>query len=254
MLVTLGAVRTVMTDQWQASDQQELFDLLRRHLMEQFGCHTAILYGSRARDDWDAASDIDVIAFRDTGEAGQVAHRWQECFLDLFVYSTATKPAPDWLRLHGGRVLFQRGSDGDDVLSAVELMMAAGPERLHANDVQTRRLWAEKMVARTVKGGPEGDYRRHWLLMALLEDYFALRGQWYLGPKRSLALLQREKPQDFAVLCKALEPSASIADIRAAVAMVIGVEDSSRPDAQQKEEAQATSWVRSRGGTPSNQA
>ena len=69
--------------------------------------------------------------------------------------------------------------------------------------------------------------------MALLEDYFALRGQWYLGPKRSLAVLRREKPQDYVVLCKALEPSASIADLRAAVATVIGVEDPSRPDAQQ---------------------
>ena len=175
-----------MTDQWQAGDQQELFVLLRTHLVEQFGCHTAILYGSRARGDWDAASDIDVIAFCDAGEAGQVAHRWQECFLDLFLYPTATQPAPDWLRLHGGRVLFQRGSHGDAVLAAVEAMVAAGPERLRANDLQTRRLWAEKMLARAEKGDPEGNFRRHWLLMALLEDYFALRGRWYLGPKEEL--------------------------------------------------------------------
>lgn len=222
----------VMTDQKQARDQQELLDLLCGHLAEQFGCHTAILYGSRARGDWDAASDIDVVAFRDGGEAGHVAHQWQDLFLDLFLYPTATKPAPDWLRLHGGRVLFQRGSNGDGVLSAVEGMLAAGPERLSADDVRTRCLWAEKMLARAEKGDPEGNYRRHWLLMSLLEDYFALRGQWYLGPRRSLALLQRERPQDFAMLRKALEPSASIADIRAAVAMVTKVEASLRHDAQ----------------------
>ena len=221
-----------MTDQKQARDQQELLDLLRRHLTEQFGCHTAILYGSRARGDWDAASDIDVIAFRDAGEAGHVAHRWHDLYLDLFLYPTATKPAPDWLRLHGGRVLFQRGSDGDEVLAAVEGMLAAGPERLSADDARTQCLWAEKMLTRAEKGDPEGDYRRHWLLMVLLEDYFTLRGQWYLGPKRSLALLQREEPRDFAVLRQALEPSASIADIRAAVAMVIGVEDPPRRNAQ----------------------
>jgi hypothetical protein len=214
-----------MTDQKRANDQQELLDLLHRHLTEQFGCHTAILYGSRARGDWDAASDIDVIAFRDAGEAGHVAHRWQNLFLDLFLYPTATRPAPDWLRLHGGRVLFQRGSEGDNVLSVVEDMLAAGPERLSADDLRTRRLWAEKMLIRAEKGDPEGDYRRHWLLMSLLEDYFTLRGQWYLGARRSLALLQREKPEDFAVLRKAFEPSASIADIRTAVAMVIGTED-----------------------------
>src|SRR5271166_666783 len=154
-----------MPDQKRASDQQELLELLQRYLTEQFGCHTAILYGSRARGDWDAASDIDVIALRDAGEAGHVAHRWQNLFLDLFLYPTATTATPDWLRLHGGRVLFQRGSEGDNVLSAVEDMLAAGPERLSADDMRTRRLWAEKMLLRAEKGDPEGDYRRHWLLM-----------------------------------------------------------------------------------------
>ena len=227
-----------MTDQNEARNEQELPGLLHRHLTEQFGCHTAILYGSRARGDWDVASDIDVVAFRDAGEAGHVAHRWQDLFLDLFLYPTSTTPVPDWRRFHGGRVLFQRGSDGDDVLSAVEGMLAVGPERLGADEIRTRRLWAEKMLTRAEKGDPEGNYRRHWLLMALLEDYFPLRGQWYHGPKRSLALLQREKLQDFTVLCRAFEPSASIADVRAAVTLVIGVEDPRGSDALLQEEVQ----------------
>ena len=171
----------------QAHSQHSLLGSLCSHLTDRFGCHTAILYGSRARGDWDAAGDIDVVAFRDAGDAGHVAHRWRDLFLDLFLYSAGTKPAPDWLRLQGGRVLFQRGSEGDAVLSAVDAMFAAGPGPLSAGDAQTRRLWAEKMLARAGKGDPEGDYRRHWLLMALLEDYFALRGRWYLGPKRSRA-------------------------------------------------------------------
>jgi predicted nucleotidyltransferase len=32
-----------------------------------------ILYGSRARGDWEAASGIDVVVFQDAGEAGNVA-------------------------------------------------------------------------------------------------------------------------------------------------------------------------------------
>jgi hypothetical protein len=204
-------------------DHQTLLDLLCKYLQEDLGCHTTILYGSRARGDWDVASDIDVIAFRDAGEAVHVAHRWQEHFLDLFIFPTATKPDTTWLRVHGGRVLFQRAKHGDDVLAAVETMFTAGPEVLGAIEVQTRRLWSEKMLARVEKGDPEGDYRRHWLLMALLEDYFALRGQWYFGPKRSLALLKSNKPEDYVVLCRAFNPSAPIEDIRAAVVMVIGI-------------------------------
>lgn len=102
-------------------------------------------------------------------------------------------------------------------------MFTACPETLSVSEVQTRHLWFEKMLARAEKGDAEGNYRRHWLLMALLEDYFVPRGQWYLGPKRSLAFLKSEKPEHFAVLCRAFEPSASIEDIRAAVAIVVGV-------------------------------
>jgi hypothetical protein len=214
-----------MTDQKRCGDQHELFDLLHRHLIKQFGCHTAILYGSRARGDWDAESDIDVIAFRDTGTGGHVAHRWQNLFLDLFLYPTGTTPTADWVRLHGGKILFQRGSEGDKVLSSVEDMVDAGPERLSDGEMQTRRLWAEKMLIRAEKCDPEGDYRRHWLLMSLLEDYFMLRGQWYPGARRSLALLHRDRPEAFAILRKAFGPSASIEDVRAAVAIVIGTED-----------------------------
>lgn len=204
-------------------DQQKLLDLLCKYLQEHLGCHTAILYGSLAWGDLDASSDIDVIAFHDGGEAAHVAHRWQNLFLDLFLYPTATKPEPDWLRVHGGKVLFQRGQGGDKILAAVATMFAAGPEALSVTDRQTRHLWSEKMLARAEKGDPEGNYRRHWLLMALLEDYFVLRGRWYLGPKRSLAFLKSEKPEDFAVLGRAFEPSASIEDIRVAVATVIRV-------------------------------
>lgn len=220
LLTNVGVTCSIGIDDMHARDQRDWLGLLGRHLTERFGCHTAILYGSRARGDWDVASDIDVIAFHDGSQAGQVAHRWRGLHLDLFLYPTGTTPTPDWLRLQGGSVLFQRASAGDDVLSAVEAMTSAGPECLSDDEARTRRLWAEKMLARAEMGGPEGDYRRHWLLMALLEDYFALRGEWYFGPKRSLASLQHDRPKDFDLLYSALRPCASIADIRAAVRMV----------------------------------
>jgi len=205
------------------TNQQELLDLLRPHLEQRFGCHTAILYGSRARGDWDAASDIDVAAFRDAGEAEHAAHRWQELHLDLFLYPTATEPNQDWLRLRGGRVLFQRDQVGDKALAAVDSLYTAGPKKLTASEAETRRLWLEKMLARAEKGDTEGDYRRHWLLMTLLEDYFAFREEWYLGPKRSLTCLERERPAHFALFRKALKPSASLEEIRAVITMAIEV-------------------------------
>jgi hypothetical protein len=78
------------------------------------------------------------------------------------------------------------------------------------------------MLARAEKGGPEGDYRRRWLLQTLPEIYFTLNGLWYLGPKRSLAFLQQNKPDHFEALRRAFAHGATIADIRAAVAVVNG--------------------------------
>ena len=205
-------------------DQQQLLDRLNAYLRDHFSCKTAVLYGSRARGDWDTTSDIDVIAFGDGIQMGHIAHRWENLFLDLFLYPPGTKPEPDWLRIHDGRVLFQHGSEGDEVLAATKEMFSSGPERMSPGDAQTTRLWLEKMLARADKSDIEGDYRRHWLLKDALEMYFLLRGRWYLGPKKSLALLQDENPAHFDAFRKALAPEASMEDIRSVVVAANGSE------------------------------
>ena len=202
----------------------QLITDLSHHLADELGFHTAILYGSHARGDWDPASDIDVMAFRDDAEPTHAAGRWRDLFLDLFVYPSGAEATPDWLRMHGGRVLFQRSGEGDRVLSAVAALYEAGPSLLDSVAAQTRCLWLEKMLARAVKGDVEGDFRRHWLLSALLEDYCALRGRWYLGPKQALFALSRESPRELAVLAAAFEPGATLETIGAAVALVVSVE------------------------------
>ncbi len=201
---------------------------LVRHLADELGFHTAILYGSHARNDWDAASDIDVVVFRDNAEPSHAARRWRDVFLDRFVYPTGAEATPEWLRLHGGRVLFQHDDEGDRVLSAVAELHKVGPPLLNPDAAQTRRLWLEKMLARAAKGDIEGDFCCHWLLSAQLEDYCALRERWYLGPKQALLALKRESLDDLAVLATALEPSARLEAIAAAVALVTSVQPDTR--------------------------
>ena len=216
-----------MVEPGRLDEPEQILSSLCKYLRSGFGCHTAILYGSCARGEWGSESDIDVVAFRDGGsDLGHVAHRWEGRFLDLFLYCAVPEPSTDVIRLQDGRVLFEQGTLGTALLSGVHDLIAAGPRRLGPREIRSRRLWAEKMLARAQQGGAGGDYRRHWLLTALLEDYFELRGEWYLGPNRSFDLLRRERPTDYGVLSSAFHPSAALADIHAAVVMVCGPPES----------------------------
>ncbi|EEA00183.1 conserved hypothetical protein [Burkholderia sp. H160] len=195
-----------------------IFEALCAELQSTYQCHTAILYGSRARGDYDATSDVDVIAFRHTGGQLRIAAPWNGMFLDPFVHATDDEAEPGWIRIHGGQVLFQQGTFGDELLARVRTQYDAGPATISMTEIAFRKAWSEKMLRRAGKGDAEGDYRRHWLLFSLLEDYFAVRGLWYLGPKQALRALADMDRVHSEVFRRALSPGAPLGAIQEAVA------------------------------------
>ena len=70
------------------------------------------------------------------------------------------------------------------------------------------------MLDRLRAGDAEGNYRRVWLLTALLEDYFVFRNRWYEGPKAAFNWLRRHRPDVCAKFASALEPDADLSAIR----------------------------------------
>lgn len=188
----------------------DLIAAISAELRTGYGCHTAILYGSRARGDWGHTSDIDVIAFRDHGGTQRVACRWNDIFLDLFLHATEDVADHSWARLHEGRILFQREDFGDKVLAYVNDLLGRGPEPIPVEELRIRKVWAEKMLLRAANGDIEGNYRRHWLAFVLLEDYFAARGEWYLGPKQSFLSLSQSAPAHFELFDLGFRPDAPL--------------------------------------------
>jgi hypothetical protein len=190
------------------------------------GCHTWILYGSRARGDAHPTSDIDLLGIRDGDEPDRDTGLWQGLFLDAFIYPTTRFETlgEDWLHLHGGRILQERDGLGTRIITASAAAVATDPPPLPAHERRGLIAWHHKMVQRIAGRGPddvEAHYRRAWLLMQILEDYFVLRGRRYRGPKESLMWLAAHAPADHAAFAAALAPGADLALIEALVGRVV---------------------------------
>ncbi len=191
-------------------------------LAHEHGMHTVVLYGSRARGDATAESDVDVAGFADVATTTRDARPWHGVFLDAFVYPTAQTESnePDMLKLLGGRVLLDERGLARPMLARLEALGRAGPPPLAADEAQMRRVWYAKTLARITRGDAEAHYRQHWLLYSLLEDHFALRGAWYRGPKVALAHLREHEPATFAAFARALAPGAPYPALAELVAIV----------------------------------
>ncbi|MCD4484128.1 nucleotidyltransferase domain-containing protein [Chromobacterium vaccinii] len=205
----------------------EFTDLLSRIVAElerDERLHTVLLYGSRADGSANQGSDYDIAAFGTVPQMTRDTRCIDGEYLDLFLYpdSVLDEPSDAHLSLRGAKVLRQRGDEASHFLNRLEALHAAGPEALPEDELQARRDWAHKMAARIQRGDVEGDYRRAWLLMALLEDYFALRGLWYEGPKKALRWLARHDEQSRQAFEQALKPNAGNEAIEKLVLSVAG--------------------------------
>ncbi len=191
-------------------------------LVETHGCHTVILYGSRARGQATPASDYDVVGIRKAGPAFRDARYEGEAYLDLFVYPEAdvAEPNTELLRLRGGKVMKQQRGFGARLLKRIEALHAAGPPAWAADEREASRMWGGKMIARASQGDVEGDFRRAMLLTQLLEDYFKARGRWFEGPKAAFAWLAEHDHETHAAFARALAAGAPLGAIEYLVARV----------------------------------
>lgn len=179
------------------------------------GAHTILLYGSHADGSANEFSDYDVAAFAPVKRVTRDTRRLDGQFLDVFVHpeQTLDRPSPELLTLRGSRILAQRNGDATRFLAGLEALYRKGPEPLSADEIEARDVWARKMALRAQRGDPEGDYRRAWLLTALLEDYFVTRGRWFEGPKKGFQWLRAHEPTLCHAFEQALKPHAPLAAV-----------------------------------------
>jgi len=189
------------------------------------GCHTVVLYGSRARGDADDGSDVDLLFIRDDGPSFRDSRVIDGVFFDVFVYprdAVATVDVP-LLRILGGLVLRERDGDGTALLARVRDRFDKGPDPLPADDQTARIVWAHKMLARIQSSdGVEANYRRMELGVQALEDYFLLRTLWYRGPKVAFPWLLTHDDAAHQAFEAAMQPGAAADVLAALVSAVYG--------------------------------
>lgn len=176
--------------------QDPLIEDLVRALQVQYQPHTIIFYGSRARGDATASSDIDVACFVDDHPELKDARLFQGVYLDNWVYPTQAMQhiSKETLRFADGDCLVDQRGLGQEFLANIREKLVAGPETLSASDRTHTIEWISKMLQRIETEDVEGMYRRCWLQLELLEIYFQLRNKWFFGPKKSLQLLKDNDP------------------------------------------------------------
>lgn len=185
-------------------------------MQNQFHCHTAILYGSRARGDHTPHSDYDIIALKNDSPNTSHTLKKGPFFVDAYIYSEnfPQENLKDFLRIRGAKVLFQKGNLGTKLIAQVEALYRKGPPQLAPDEIQQRKIWIEKTLIRAQRGDIEANFRLHWLLNDLLPIYFELRNLWYRGPKESFEWLRHKDFETYNLFENALRPQASEKHIR----------------------------------------
>jgi predicted nucleotidyltransferase len=205
-------------------EEQALAEIIQT-LTADHGCHAVILYGSRARGDFQPTSDWDVAGICEAGATAsrRVARAFRGAWLDAFVYTEAAFAVidPELLRFLPARILLDQRGFAKTLIERVTALDREGPPPLPEGEDEMVRVWYAKMLGRIARGDLESKYRRSELLFQALENYFKLRGLWYRGSKAGLPWLAGHDHETHAAFARALDPHASLEDLRALVQRIL---------------------------------
>lgn len=182
-------------------------DEIIAYLQTKYDPAAILVYGSFADGTQNENSDFDALVlspthreFHDTSFVGGTQ-------LDVFVYPLslfqgAYQPET-FLQIHGGIVVMDTEGLGHALLKQVEDYVKALPGKT-PEEQEGELRWCRKMLLRAKRPDAKGAYRWHWLLTDSLEIFCDIAGCPYLGPKKSLRLLEKQFPEAYRCYTRAL--------------------------------------------------
>ncbi len=191
-------------------------------LVTKYDCHTVILYGSRARGAETINSDYDVTGVRRSGGKLRLAEKRPGYFLDGFIFPERDlkKLGEQHFYMKDAKVIYQKETYGSSFIRRLQDGLKKPFVPLPSDEIKARRAWSHKMLERVIRGDIEALYRRSWLQMALLEDYFAIRQKRYHGSKEAFSWLQKNDNSTFKKFEASLKDPQSLRKLRSLVVAV----------------------------------
>ncbi|MDP3705841.1 MAG: nucleotidyltransferase domain-containing protein [Legionellaceae bacterium] len=189
-----------------------------------YHCHTIILYGSRARGDFKPTSDYDVAGITSTGEKKWIARfdEKHQVFHDIFIFpeSDIAVPNETHLQMSDGIVIIDHNDIGKRLIETLKTIEQE-PLSITVDEIQARKTWYQKMLARAEVGDLEGKYRHIWIIFTILEDYFAFKQLRYLGPKKAFQYLTKHDPDVLNLFEHALSNTNDMASLKRLIEKII---------------------------------
>lgn len=206
--------------------QDKVLDLIVDELKSNYHCHTIILYGSRARGDYTSTSDYDVAGISASGEKRRIA-RFDDVhsvFHDIFVYSEDdfSSIKEEHLNMADGIVIIDHNDFGKNLILKLRQIVNE-PDLISKNEIQVRKVWYQKMLARASVVDLEGRYRHIWAIFTIIEDYFAFQGLRYHGPKKAFQYLEDNDPETLLLFKNVLEDTKDLNALNHLISRVVGL-------------------------------
>lgn len=200
------------------------------HLKKDHKCHTAILYGSRARNAATSTSDYDVVGIRSRGPKTRVAKKSDGFYWDLFVYAEKdlTKLNDHHLDWRDAQVLFEKGRYGRNLIGRIQKLLKKPFKPAPDYEIEVTKAWAQKQLDRIAVGDVHGLYRRTELQAAAIGHYFEIRRKKFWGPKAGLHWLEKNDPTTFKIFARVFREPTNMNALNALVNRVYRSSDSRR--------------------------